>query len=809
MRVFLEAGKLRAVLIKEGISANNNKWTRQVLEQVAKLSNGVPVHFYDMSKEGDSTFGHHWEALRQKLPKGIQRLLPEKLPGSQVGVVRNAVVEDDTNGLAQVVGDIEPSKNSSWFLSLVESLIQSGKRMGVSIFVPERGITVTKHANGVSEPTEVTEIVSYDAVSFPSAGGQLMPALEALGQPVEGDRMKFKNLIKRLRSLVPKDKRQAFDKTKAPDVKIDTVAGLLESDSEWADALLDTRGMKVEGNARAPFLEALVSTTAEDITEPKTDPGKTGRTNPEPKTDPATIEAVTREEFAKLGEVTKNLVKTASFALLEGVIGASKLPKAYAELARTQFTSIIETSGVIEKSAVEKFTTELKKAMGDATNPTLETTQITATLVSSADEFRAAFKGLYANEDQWVGEGDKKKRIPRYTSIRRAYSELTGDVYCDGKEFYIKNHGKQTGLMEGMDLSGDRIFQEYRAFKGGALEAANPIVNSMFTLINSEELHQAVLRDYSQLQHQWKLVADTENVTDFKIWHYHRFGEFPNLPAVDEADPYLDTWAGTGPEEEEITLQITKRGGTFGISWEMILNDMTSQLQKYPGKIARAAGRTLNEEVFEIIVDNTETYEPSGLVLGHATHNNLQAVAGVPTLAVLKNMRRDMSVQRDIGSSILTTGHEQGRVRAKTVFVGTENYDAMYELLFSDGIPILTTTGEPGFTVTAAPADPQQLLVSTSPNQPNVLRSKWGIGLAEAVQSIDDGDSDMYFMAADPAVSEMLKVGFLKGREEPELFLQDMQTVGTFFDNDTITHKVRHVYDVAIADFRGFQINKV
>ena len=137
------------------------------------------------------------------------------------------------------------------------------------------------------------------------------------------------------------------------------------------------------------------------------------------------------------------------------------------------------------------------------------------------------------------------------------------------------------------------------------------------------------------------------------------------------------------------------------------------------------------------------------------------------------------------------------------MFVGSSGWDDAYELLFSDGKPILDRqVHEPAHAGTTLVT-----VIDDSPRMPNVLRSKWGIQLAEAVQVIDDNDADLYFLAADPALAEMIKVGFLNGREEPELFIQDMQNVGTFFDKDSITHKVRHIYDTAIADYRPFQVN--
>ena len=59
----------------------------------------------------------------------------------------------------------------------------------------------------------------------------------------------------------------------------------------------------------------------------------------------------------------------------------------------------------------------------------------------------------------------------------------------------------------------------------------------------------------------------------------------------------------------------------------------------------------------------------------------------------------------------------------------------------------------------------------------------------------DDKD---WVTVADTNRLPVLEVSFLDGRQEPELFVQDMPNVGSLFANDTITYKIRHIYGGAI-----------
>ena len=51
---------------------------------------------------------------------------------------------------------------------------------------------------------------------------------------------------------------------------------------------------------------------------------------------------------------------------------------------------------------------------------------------------------------------------------------------------------------------------------------------------------------------------------------------------------------------------------------------------------------------------------------------------------------------------------------------------------------------------------------------------------------------------------EGIEIGFLNGKQEPEILVQDQPTVGNVFVYDTIRYKVRHEYGGAVVDYRAF-----
>jgi hypothetical protein len=787
-------GRVRARLIREGVSKNGNRWTRKVLEGMVKLLDGVPIHFYDMSESNDGSLLAHWASLRAKLPPAIARLLPERLTEATVGYIRNAKIVDD-GGVAAIESDIEIPGAAGWFRSFLESVKAVGRQLGLSIHVPPDGLTGKAIPEGGLELESVSRIVGFDVVTFPSAGGAFEAVLEALQEERQ-----MKDLITRLLRHLPKEKRAALESaSKRPTDEVGTIKALCEGYGEWVAAFLEAVGVKIDAAAQAPVLEALAATApAADPATPKkkatTDPpARLESGEPDDDKKPA-LDPKLKSMVEGLDKSVKDLLKTNGKSVIESAIAGAKLPEGVSKFANEQLSAVLEAQGTITSEYVEKFVAGLKKGIGDgqANDGTgmLESARRSSLVFpefSNRDEFIAAVDGLL--EGKPFGEvrdkdGKLVKTVPAFNSIRRLYGIATGDVMCEGRDFYARKR-RIAGVMEGMDLGSIPMFQAYMAARGGGISEA--MTTASFPLLLSDRAHKILAKEWLSQAMQWKLVARSENVSDFKTWRIDKMGEFPNFAAVAEDALYVD--AGTTPSEEEVTLLLAKRGGLTSWTWEMILNDDTGKIKQTPLKFARAADRTLNEIVFALITANTAIYDT--IALGHATHANLTASA--ISAANLVAMRKKMVLQKDLDA------REAGRVYPRNVLCGPSVYDLAYPLIYSDKKPVQASTD------TNVAAGTVRTGTIENPNQPNILRGDYGLQLHEILY-YETGDADAYTMVADPNVAEMMVVGFLNGRENPELFVQDLDRVGSFFDRERITLKCRHVYKAVVSDYRGFQL---
>jgi hypothetical protein len=261
----------------------------------------------------------------------------------------------------------------------------------------------------------------------------------------------------------------------------------------------------------------------------------------------------------------------------------------------------------------------------------------------------------------------------------------------------------------------------------------------------------------------WKKFVSVVPILDFRTQHRPRLGGYGDLPTVAQSGSYN---ALTTPADEEATYATSKKGGTEIITLEAIKNDDVSLLKRVPTKLARAASRTLYKFVFDMIGENGAVYD--ALALFHASHANLGATA--LSKASLSAGRLAMMKQTEAGSG------EQLGIPPHFILVPADLEDTAYELTVQPNLG--------NFTPTQADA---------------VRRQTW-----EVIPVKHWSDVNNWYLIADPADIPTIEVGFMDGKEAPELFVQDMPNVGSMFSNDQLTYKIRHIYGGAVMDYRGF-----
>ena len=267
----------------------------------------------------------------------------------------------------------------------------------------------------------------------------------------------------------------------------------------------------------------------------------------------------------------------------------------------------------------------------------------------------------------------------------------------------------------------------------------------------------------------WRqIVSNIESVNDFREQKLTRVGGYGELPAVAERGPYqpLDT-----PDDEQETYTLAKKGGTEDWSLEAIANDDMRLVRNTPRKLGRAAGLGLHNFVFGTLLADNPTLGDS-VALFHTSHNNTDTSAGLANSTVSTG-RRKMRSQSQLSASGDVLG---ATLLPRFLLVPNELEEAAFRICTS---------------AVAVPASGE------SSDMPNLHQRLTPLVIDTWT------DANDWMLIADPRLAPTIEIGFYRGRQEPELFVQDQANVGGVFSADVITWKIRHIYSGTVLDFRS------
>ena len=295
------------------------------------------------------------------------------------------------------------------------------------------------------------------------------------------------------------------------------------------------------------------------------------------------------------------------------------------------------------------------------------------------------------------------------------------------------------------------------------------INTTTFDQIFADATHKQMIEDYTALgMDDWRKIVKVVPLSDFKTVHRIRKGGYGNLPVVAEGGDYL---ALATPSDEEQSYAPTKKGGTEDLTIEAIKNDDAGGVRDIPKDLAVAAKQTLREFVFIDLLSANPTMGYDVTALFHTDHGNL-ATAALDTTSL--------------------TARRQAMRKQTRLYNGKRlNVIAKYLL-----VPI--DLDKTGFDLTALPGD-------FTPTAADYTRT---FQLEEIVVP-EWTDVKDWALVADPRFCPTIEIGFVDGNEEPQLFVQDLPNVGSMFNADKMTLKIKHPYGGVNLDHRGVDLSQV
>ena len=807
----------KVMIIEEGLSKNGKYYSEEVLREAAHLFENSKVNFYEW-KGGE--FNH--------LPMAIENIRPEGFPLQTAGVLKNIKFETTKNqgrevrGLTAKLHFLQSSKINQ-LKSLLASAWNKGLKNLLGLSINAEGSQLMKMLNGV--PVQIVQAIkrvfSTDLVTQPAAGGSLLSLIESINNQEGGELQMFKKLLAALKKKYSK----MFEAVDVQNISEEELIGILESAIKGGEKSLESITLLTKAKK---FEEASKLIEEEKVEDPKPEP-KVEDPKPEPKVEDAVkeglaaIDAKEKALDAKMAKQDEKLALNESKEILSEMLHASKLPIPVRAKIKSRFADrVFEAAELkadikLERDTLAKLVESENLDFGD--------------LGEGSFELRTPTDKLQASLDLMIGYEPKDDEKEQYDGI---------DAFSGLKEAYVAytDDPTITGQMGPAAIS--------------RLQEAAATSNS-FSYALGYTINRKMLPEYQKIPELWREIATTTPVKDFKMQERIRWGGFGILPEVQAArtsqgtpvDSASISYTELGfPADEEATYAIGTKGGKVTLTRRMIINDDLKVLRAIPKKLGSAAAHTLNQFVFDLMLGMS-----SGTINGASMYDSVALYAtdhrNYRTTALgydnLSSLVQDMWFQVETGAT--TTANDGTLAESDTTFTVTNGaiFKAGDMCLCEGELMRITSVATHDLTVArgqygttdTSHADAKTVYLVTrflGLDQPKlwVPRSLYSTAmqLRDSVLNPENaengvntlkgqfnlmspcpylqGDENNYFLSSPVDKLAGIEMGFLNGKEAPELFVQDNPVVGTVFTADTITYKVRHEYGGCVTDYRPF-----
>jgi hypothetical protein len=337
--------------------------------------------------------------------------------------------------------------------------------------------------------------------------------------------------------------------------------------------------------------------------------------------------------------------------------------------------------------------------------------------------------------------------VPAFSGLREMYAYFTGDPEVNGR---FNRKALPAELRSSMDIN-----------------------SATFTFVLGNTLGRRLVGIYKALSYLEELLISVKKpVKDFRTQEAVLVGGFPDLATVDpEAADYVEI---AGVTDEESTYQIGQKGNLLTITRKTIINDDISIIQRLIDGLSRAARRTHAKYVWNFFINNANCSDGTAWFTGAGLHVNLGAAALTHATALIAYKALGSMTEKDSGERIGLLSDPS----VKPNLVGPIDIMETIEKIASED-----------FYYTAN---------DLTTKVPNSLKGKVNPVVVPLFTDAND-----WGLLLPPQLIDMVEMGYLNGREEPELFVADMPQSEQVFVADKIRHKIRHEYAGAVIDFRS------
>ncbi|HWV28298.1 MAG TPA: hypothetical protein VN038_01540 [Dyadobacter sp.] len=283
-----------------------------------------------------------------------------------------------------------------------------------------------------------------------------------------------------------------------------------------------------------------------------------------------------------------------------------------------------------------------------------------------------------------------------------------------------------------------------------------------FAVILEGAARTSMEAQYSILSRNWRDIAGTGSVSDFREWKRMRTGFLGRLDKVGENGEFKNKPIPDGALE---SVKIGTYGNTVNVTRQMLINDDLGYFLTLAGMLAQAAGLSIETDVWEMLQANggLGPTMADGNPLIHASRGNVGA-AGAYSTTTINDGRTKMRLQKDLNNQ------EYLNIAPDRVIVPFALEETAISLNIND----------------YQAGDGKQ-------TQKNLYKGLF----KQIITNPRLTSATRFWMLTDPAILKVFEVNFLNGNETP--FMDERQE---FYVDGTVW-RIRHDWGVAAVESKG------
>jgi len=754
------------------------------------LKNPKTLQLFENAPAMAYEFQGKYEDLFDHLPGDVRFEKSEGLAGNLVGYFDNVKFKEFTTNDGRkskgILARFHIYEGAKWLKEMLIEMWKTGKQMlGFSIDAEGSEAPKSHNGNEYDWVSSINDILENTVVTRPAAGGQIIK-LVASQRTNKESIMTKEQIITLLKEKAPhllesKDIEKLTDKeceallqealTGANNKKLEKRLEEIEKKERMKESQANLKTKLIESKLPGDIqTELLESQKNKVLTEDQI------TTLIESKQIELNKLAGKSKEDRRAADLEKRIAEfeerqalRESQNLLISKLSESNLPDAIQRKIKKQFGN-----RVIKEPDINTIIADEQEVLAKLHESFPQSSQVSVGS-EERDKLELAMFGFWEGEAQKDKDG---KLVQPFISFKEAYAKITGDPMAIMASAGIILHDAYYYTPEISEAPSNFESYDYKRRKAliESVKMREALVTTDWAEILGNTLNRKMMKEFRTTEYQsWrKIVSDFTPITDFRAQRRLMMGGFGTLSTVAEQGTYLPL---TSPGDTEVTYTPAKKGGLESITMEMVANDDVKSIRMIPVKLGRAAILTIYRNIFDMFLNNLEG--DGSTTLASDTRGN--AVGSTTALT--------------------GTGFETAvkTMRNQTVYGDTSDYIGM---AYSPRYLLVPTTLEPmakRIYASEVRIGASTLGTDTDNTEPNIWK---GVAEPIVVPYWDATDTAQWWMVSDPATSPTVEVGFLNGKQEPELFVQDNPTVGSVFTADKITYKIRFIYGYNILDYR-------